>query len=52
VHATIPTSLLNDTMLEMKLLFKINIKSNNIDESDPVYNVMKICEDEDMIKKY
>ncbi|MED6147039.1 hypothetical protein PIB30_040329 [Stylosanthes scabra] len=39
-------------MLGKKLLFKNNVKSINIKESDHVYTVMKICDDDEMIKKY
>ncbi|MED6147118.1 hypothetical protein PIB30_040970 [Stylosanthes scabra] len=39
-----------DTLFEMKQLFKVSIKSSNIDEVDLVYPVMKICDDENMIK--
>ncbi|MED6182828.1 hypothetical protein PIB30_032396 [Stylosanthes scabra] len=41
-----------DKMLEMKLLFKINVKTSNIKEADTVYAVMKICDDDEMIQKY
>ncbi|MED6112851.1 hypothetical protein PIB30_065480 [Stylosanthes scabra] len=41
-----------DKMLEMKLLFKVNVKASNIQESDTTYAVMKICDDDEMVKKY
>ncbi|MED6151003.1 hypothetical protein PIB30_078097 [Stylosanthes scabra] len=41
-----------DKMLEMKLFFKINVKTNNIKEADTVYAVMKICDDDEMVQKY
>ncbi|QHO12363.1 Replication protein A 70 kDa DNA-binding subunit A [Arachis hypogaea] len=44
-----PPSLNN--MMDKKVLFKINVKSSNIKQYDPVYTVMKICDDEDIILK-
>ncbi|MED6154131.1 hypothetical protein PIB30_109057, partial [Stylosanthes scabra] len=41
-----------DKMLDKKVLFKVNVKSNNIHEADHVYTVMKICDDEDLINKH
>ncbi|MED6112849.1 hypothetical protein PIB30_065478 [Stylosanthes scabra] len=41
-----------DKMLEMKLLFKVNVKASNIKEFDTTYAVMKICDDDEMVKKY
>ncbi|MED6226632.1 hypothetical protein PIB30_105729, partial [Stylosanthes scabra] len=41
-----------DALLGMKILFKLNIKTGNIDKTDHVYPIMKICDAEDMIKKY
>ncbi|MED6206855.1 hypothetical protein PIB30_030519 [Stylosanthes scabra] len=41
-----------EKMLDMKLLFKINVKATNIQQTDNVYAVMNICDDDDMIKKH
>ncbi|XP_057760288.1 uncharacterized protein LOC130980644 [Arachis stenosperma] len=41
-----------DVILDKKMLFKINIKANNITGTDVVYNVTRICDDHDTIKKY
>ncbi|MED6215827.1 hypothetical protein PIB30_001968 [Stylosanthes scabra] len=45
-----PTQL--DNLLEKKLLFKLSVKSSNIDGGDLVYPVSKICDDDDMVQKY
>ncbi|XLU34536.1 hypothetical protein S245_070602, partial [Arachis hypogaea] len=44
-----PPSLNN--MMDKKVLFKINVKSANIKQYDPVYTVMRVCDDEDIILK-
>ncbi|XP_052109238.1 uncharacterized protein LOC107461288 [Arachis duranensis] len=41
-----------DVILDKKMLFKINIKANNITGTDVVYNVTRICDDHDTIKKF
>ncbi|XLR35502.1 hypothetical protein S83_063402, partial [Arachis hypogaea] len=40
-----------DNMMDKKLLFKINVKTANINKHDQVYTIMKICDDEDIIEK-
>ncbi|RYR47677.1 uncharacterized protein LOC107607840 [Arachis ipaensis] len=40
-----------DNMMDKRVLFKLNVKSGNIKQYDPVYTVMKICDDEDIIMK-
>ncbi|RYR54120.1 hypothetical protein Ahy_A06g029378 [Arachis hypogaea] len=41
-----------DVILDKKILFKINIKTNNIAGNDVVYNVTRIYDDHDIIKKF
>ncbi|RYR16665.1 hypothetical protein HN51_067425 [Arachis hypogaea] len=40
-----------DNMMDKKLLFKINVKTANINKHDQVYTIMKICDDEDIVEK-
>ncbi|KAL4330779.1 hypothetical protein AHAS_Ahas13G0434200 [Arachis hypogaea] len=40
-----------DNIMDKRVLFKLNVKSANIKQYDPVYTVMKICDDEDIIMK-
>ncbi|XLR23530.1 hypothetical protein S83_051430, partial [Arachis hypogaea] len=39
-----------DSMMDRRLLFKINVKASNIKQYDHVYTVMKICDDEDIVE--
>ncbi|XP_016196227.1 uncharacterized protein LOC107637311 [Arachis ipaensis] len=39
-----------ETMMDRKLLFKVNVKSSNIRQYDHIYTVMKICDDEKIVK--
>ncbi|MED6123136.1 hypothetical protein PIB30_046395 [Stylosanthes scabra] len=39
-------------MLERKLLIKIHVRNSNILEGDPVYPVIKIVEDADLVEEY
>ncbi|MED6183459.1 hypothetical protein PIB30_038061 [Stylosanthes scabra] len=41
-----------DNLIEKNLLFKINVKSNNIEKDDRIYMVSNICQDEDLVKQY
>ncbi|QHO19846.1 uncharacterized protein DS421_11g332620 [Arachis hypogaea] len=40
-----------DNMMDKKLLFKINVKTTNINKHDQVYTIIKICDDEDIVEK-
>ncbi|QHO19132.1 uncharacterized protein DS421_11g326220 [Arachis hypogaea] len=40
-----------NNIIDRKLLLKINVKSTNIKQFDQIYTVMKICDDEEIIKK-
>lgn len=40
-----------DNMMDKKVLFKLNVKAANVKQYDPVYTVMKVCDDEDTISK-
>nr|XP_025621400.1 uncharacterized protein LOC112712679 [Arachis hypogaea] len=39
-----------DSMMDRRLLFKINVKASNMKQYDHVYTVMKICDDEDIVE--
>ncbi|MED6203532.1 hypothetical protein PIB30_000620 [Stylosanthes scabra] len=39
-----------NNMLERRLLFRINMKSTNINQRDRVYTVSNICDDKDILK--
>ncbi|RYR34961.1 hypothetical protein Ahy_A10g050029 [Arachis hypogaea] len=38
------------TIMDKKLLFKVNVKSSNIRQYDQVYTIMKICDDEEILE--
>ncbi|KAL4343056.1 hypothetical protein AHAS_Ahas11G0040200 [Arachis hypogaea] len=40
-----------DNMMDKRVLFKLNVKSGNISQYDPVYTVMRVCDDKDIIEK-
>ncbi|XP_025640561.1 uncharacterized protein [Arachis hypogaea] len=40
-----------DNMMDKRVLFKINVKSANINHRDQVYTVMKVCDDDEIIQK-
>ncbi|XLR04823.1 hypothetical protein HN51_059695, partial [Arachis hypogaea] len=39
-----------DSMMDRRLLFKLNVKVSNIKQYDHVYTVMKICDDEEIVE--
>ncbi|MED6212404.1 hypothetical protein PIB30_082979, partial [Stylosanthes scabra] len=39
-------------MLDRPLLVKIHVRNSNIAESDPVYPVIKIVDDKEVVKKF
>ncbi|RYR31923.1 hypothetical protein Ahy_B01g056868 [Arachis hypogaea] len=39
-----------ETMMDRKLLFKVNVKSSNITQYDQIYKIIKICDDEEIVK--
>ncbi|XP_025603635.1 replication protein A 70 kDa DNA-binding subunit A-like isoform X2 [Arachis hypogaea] len=41
-----------ESLLERKLLFKVNVKSSNIKLYDQVYTVMKVCEDDTIFEMH
>ncbi|MED6220699.1 hypothetical protein PIB30_047314 [Stylosanthes scabra] len=41
-----------DELLEKKLLFRVNVKSENISGKDMVFTVWDICSDEDVVERY
>ncbi|XP_019261666.1 PREDICTED: uncharacterized protein LOC109239540 [Nicotiana attenuata] len=41
-----------EAILDRKFMFKLTVKSSNIDENDEVYIVVKVSDDEDIIQKY
>ncbi|MED6182387.1 hypothetical protein PIB30_027997 [Stylosanthes scabra] len=41
-----------DNKIESNLLFKINVKMNNIEKKDRVYTVSNICQDDDLVRQY
>ncbi|KAH0757749.1 hypothetical protein KY290_021242 [Solanum tuberosum] len=45
-----PTEL--DTLIEKKLMFKVQIKDSNINKNDNVYKVVKFIDDEALLKEY
>ncbi|XP_052116526.1 uncharacterized protein LOC127746653 [Arachis duranensis] len=40
-----------DNMMDIMVLFKINVKSGNIKHYDKIYTVMKVCDDEETVAK-
>ncbi|XP_016185843.1 uncharacterized protein LOC107627526 [Arachis ipaensis] len=40
-----------DNMMDKRVFFKLNVKFSNISQYDPVYTVMRVCDDEDIIEK-
>ncbi|PHT49838.1 hypothetical protein CQW23_09585 [Capsicum baccatum] len=43
---------LKEELLQRKFIFKVIVKNENIQNHDEVYSVVKILDDEDLIKKY
>ncbi|KAH0716672.1 hypothetical protein KY290_012934 [Solanum tuberosum] len=41
-----------DTLIEKKLMFKVQIKDSNINKNDNVYKVVKFIDDEALLKEY
>ncbi|MED6108968.1 hypothetical protein PIB30_029193 [Stylosanthes scabra] len=41
-----------DELLERKLLFRINVKAENISGKDTIFTVWDICSDEDVVERY
>ncbi|XP_060170374.1 replication factor A protein 1-like [Lycium barbarum] len=41
-----------DNILDRRVIFKVAVKSDNIENHDEVYGVIKFSEDEDLIKQY
>ncbi|KAM3374731.1 hypothetical protein P3S68_013445 [Capsicum galapagoense] len=41
-----------NNILQRKFIFKVIVKNENIQNHDEVYSVIKILDDEDLIKKY
>ncbi|XP_072089044.1 uncharacterized protein [Arachis hypogaea] len=39
-----------DSMMDRRLLFKLNVKASNIKQYDHVYTVMKICDYEEIVE--
>ena len=41
-----------DSIVNMKILLKINVNSSNINDTDNVYNVLKISNDEQLLARF
>ncbi|KAM3201027.1 hypothetical protein P3L10_033390 [Capsicum annuum] len=41
-----------DTILEKKTMFKVAVKTNNVEQHNEVYTVIKLCDDEEVTKQF
>ncbi|KAM3360263.1 hypothetical protein P3S68_019975 [Capsicum galapagoense] len=41
-----------DTILERQTMFKVAVKTNNVEQHNEVYTVIKLCDDEEVTKQF